>query len=73
MTKLTLSKKRIILTTYDKSDFMNKPACRLIIPSKSEIGTVSQKMLDNINKAVVQATKVKLWKRKHHGLVEGST
>ena len=26
---------------YDKSDFMNKPACRLINPSKSEIGTVS--------------------------------
>ena len=68
-----LSAKRESFITYGKSDFINNPACRLINPSESEIGTVGQKILDNISKAVVQATKVKLWKRKRHGLVEGIT
>ena len=35
---------------------------RLINPSKSEIGVISKNILDRINKEVIQATKVNLWK-----------
>ena len=38
------------------------PTCRLINPSKSEIGVISKNILDRINKEVIQATKVNLWK-----------
>ena len=33
-----------------KPYFMNNPTCRLINPSKSEIGIISKQILDNINK-----------------------
>ena len=45
-----------------KPDFMNNPTCRLINPSKSEIGIISKHILDNINKKVIHATEVNLWK-----------
>ena len=45
-----------------KPDFINNPSCRLISPSKSEIGIISKKILDNINMKVTAATKVNLWK-----------
>ena len=45
-----------------KPDFMNKPTCRLINPSKSEIGIISKHILNNINKKVIHATQVNLWK-----------
>ena len=45
-----------------KPDFLNNPTCRLINPSKSEIGIVSKHILDDINTKILQATKVNPWK-----------
>ena len=45
-----------------KRDFMNNLTCRLINPSKSEIGIISKQILDDINKQVIHATQVNLWK-----------
>ena len=45
-----------------KPDFLNNPTCRLINPSKSEIGIISKHILDDINTKILQATKVNLWK-----------
>jgi len=45
-----------------KPDFLNNPTCQLINPSKSEIGIISKQILDNINKKVINATKVNQWK-----------
>ena len=45
-----------------KPDFANNPACRLINPSKTEIGIISKHLLDGINSKIIQATKVNLWK-----------
>ena len=45
-----------------KPDFINNPTCRLINPRKYEIGVIIKNILDRINKEVIQATKVNLWK-----------
>ena len=45
-----------------KPDFANNPACRLINPSKTEIGIISKHLLDGINSRIIQATKANLWK-----------
>ena len=45
-----------------KPDFNNKPTCRLINPSKSEIGIISKQVLDGINNKIIKTTKVNLWK-----------
>ena len=45
-----------------KPDFVNNPACRLLNPSKTEIGVISKHLLDDINSKIVQATKVNLWR-----------
>lgn len=51
------------LTMKDhKPDFNNNPTCRLINPSKSEIGIISKHILDGINTKIIQATKVNLWR-----------
>ena len=44
-----------------KPDCVNNLACRLINPSKSEIGVISKHLLDDINSKIVLATKVNLW------------
>ena len=41
-------------------NFVNNPACRLINPSKTEIGVISKHLLDDSNSKIVQATKVNL-------------
>ena len=38
-----------------KPDFVNNPACRLLNPSKTEIGVISKHLLDDINSKIVQA------------------
>ena len=43
-------------------DLINNPTCRLINPSKSEIGIISKHILDRINEQVNLKTKVNLWK-----------
>ena len=45
-----------------KEDFPQKPSFRLINPSKSELGKVSKRILDNINKYIIEHTKVNQWK-----------
>ena len=45
-----------------KEDFPNKVSCRLINPSKSDIGKISKAILDKINEKVLLSTKVNQWK-----------
>ena len=45
-----------------KEHFPYHIKCRLINPAKSEIGMISKKILDRINKDVAEATQVQQWK-----------
>ena len=47
--------------TFNKPNFNNNPTCRLINPSKSEIGKVGKKILERINSKVVKATGLNQW------------
>ena len=60
--EVSASRDSFIKLKDHKPDFINNPTCRLINPSKSEIGVISKNILDSINKEVIQATKVNLWK-----------
>ena len=46
----------------DKKDFSNKISCRLINPSKSDIGRIRKQILDKINLKLISDTKVNQWK-----------
>ena len=60
--EVAASRDSFITLKDHKPDFINILTCRLINPSKSEIGVISKNILDRINKEVIQATKVNLWK-----------
>ncbi|XP_044180078.1 uncharacterized protein LOC122961531 [Acropora millepora] len=45
-----------------KDNFANRPICRLINPSKTEVGRISKQILEEINRELVIATKVNQWK-----------
>ena len=45
-----------------KENFENKPTCRLINPSKPEIGRISKQILEEINRKLISITKVNQWK-----------
>jgi len=45
-----------------KPNFSDHPTCRLINPSKSEIGVISKRILDDINASVISSTKINQWK-----------
>ena len=45
-----------------KDNFDSHPKCRLINPSKSEVGKVSKLILNNINNATKEKIKVNQWK-----------
>ena len=45
-----------------KPNFTNNPTCRLINPSKSEIGIVSKKILQRVNAKIVSTTDLNQWK-----------
>ena len=45
----------------DKKDFSNKISCRLINPSKSDIGRIRKQILDKINLKLISDTKVNQW------------
>ena len=45
-----------------KKNFPNKISCRLINPSKSDIGRISKQILDKINLKLTSDTKVNQWK-----------
>ena len=58
-----LRAKSAFITLKDhKPNFANNPTCRLINPSKSEIGIVSKKILQRVNAKIVSATHLNQWK-----------
>ena len=58
-----LAEKDSFVTLKDhKPNFDNNPTCRLINPSKSEIGKISKKILQRINTKVIAATGFNQWK-----------
>ena len=44
-----------------KENFQNNPTVRLINPSKNEIGTISQTILDKITSSLIKQLKVNQW------------
>ena len=51
----TTAEKNAFITLKDhKPNFLNKPTCRLINPTKSEIGKVSKKILGRINSTIAK-------------------
>ena len=44
-----------------KENFQNNPTVRLINPSKNEIGTISQIILDKITSSLIKQLKVNQW------------
>ena len=60
------AEKEAFVTLKDHTpNFANNPSCRLINPAKSEIGIISQKILQRINSEVVKATGLNQWKNTH--------
>ena len=58
-----LDRKEAFVTLKDhKPNFYDHPTCRLINPSKSEIGAISKQILDDINASIVTSTKMNQWK-----------
>ena len=58
-----LAMKEAFITLKDhKPNFSDHPTCRLINPSKSEIGTISKHILDDINTCIITSTKINQWK-----------
>jgi len=59
----TTANKNAFITLKDhKPNFANKPTCRLINPTKSEIGKISKEILDRINNKIARASKFNQWK-----------
>ena len=59
---ITANKEAFITLKDHKPNFANKQTCRLINPTKSEIGKISKQILDKINTRVITATKTNQWK-----------
>ena len=58
-----MQKTEAYITIKDhKDEFSNKIPCRLINPSKSNVGKISRAILDTINKNVVRSTEIDHWK-----------
>ena len=60
--EVSASRDAFITLKDHKPDFINNPTCRLINPSKSEIGIISNHILDNVNKEIIKVTKSNLWR-----------
>ena len=59
----TTANKDAFITLKDhKPNFTNKPTCRLINPTKSEIGKVSKGILDRINSNITNTRNFNQWK-----------
>ena len=57
------STKNAFITMKDhKENFNNNPRCRLINPSKTEIGIISKAYLDSINTNIRKSTNLNQWK-----------
>ena len=58
-----LPKPETFITLKDhKDNFSNKPSCRLIKPTKNELGKISKKIIDQINQEILKKTDVNQWK-----------
>ena len=58
-----LAKKEAFITLKDhKPTFSDHPACRLINPTKSEIGVISKQILDEINTFIINSMRINQWK-----------
>ena len=58
-----LARRPAFITLKDhKPNFNNRPTCRLINPSKTEIGIISKKILEKINLKVKQVNHLNSWK-----------
>ena len=58
-----LAEREAFITLKDhKPEFHAHPTCRLINPSKSEIGIISKRILDEINTTIIQKTQINQWK-----------
>ena len=58
-----LDSKPAYITLEDpKENFRNRPTCRLINSCKSQIGLISEQILDKINRQILDATKINQWK-----------
>ena len=54
----TTAMKEAFITLKDhKENFVNRPTCRLINPSKPEIGRISKQLLEKINQNLVNIKK----------------
>ena len=58
----TADKEAFITLKDHKPNFANKPTCRLINPTKSEIGKISKDILDRINIKIKRTTNFNQWK-----------
>ncbi|KAJ8030225.1 hypothetical protein HOLleu_26570 [Holothuria leucospilota] len=59
----TTGENQAFITLKDhKPNFNNKPTCRLINPSKSEIGKISKQVLERINAKIIQSSAFNQWK-----------
>ena len=59
----TTARREAFITLKDhKPNFDNNPTCRLINPTKAEIGKISKRILDRINTKVVQTLQLNQWK-----------
>ena len=59
----TKAEKDAFITLKDhKPNFANKSTCRLINPTKSEIGKVSKKILDRIDSTIAKKRNFNQWK-----------
>ena len=56
------TRKAFIILKDHKPNFVNNPKCRLIKPVKSEIGMISRKCLDKINKVSRSKTNLHQWR-----------
>ena len=51
-----------ITVNHHRKNFLQNPSVRLINPSKSELGKASKRILDNINKYIIEHKKINQWK-----------
>ena len=58
----TANKDAFISLKNHKPNFANKPTCRLINPTKSEIGKISKEILNRINSKITKENRVNKWK-----------
>ena len=58
-----LAKTEAFINVKDhKENFVNKPTCRLINQAKIDFGKISKKIIEDINKQLIEKLKVNQWK-----------